>query len=32
MVDQTTYTAQTKTYPEGPLFWRVRAFDASNNP
>lgn len=31
-VDQTTYTAKTKTYPEGPLFWRVRAYDASDNP
>jgi hypothetical protein len=27
LVDQTTYTAQTTTYPDGPLFWRVRAFD-----
>ena len=32
MIDQTAYTAQTKTYPDGPLFWRVRAFDASGNP
>ena len=31
-VDQTTYTAKTKTYPDGPLFWRVRAYDASDNP
>ena len=31
-VDQTTYTAQTATYPDGPLYWRVRAFDASDNP
>lgn len=31
-IDQTTYTAQTKTYPDGPLFWRVRAYDASDNP
>jgi hypothetical protein len=32
LVDQTTYTAQTKTYPEGVLYWRVRAVDASGNP
>ncbi|NMM35155.1 MAG: hypothetical protein HHJ13_14405, partial [Phycicoccus sp.] len=32
LVDQTTYTAQTTTYPDGPLFWRVRAFDNSGNP
>jgi hypothetical protein len=32
MLDQTTYTAETKTYPEGPLFWRVRAFDNTGNP
>ena len=31
-VDQTTYTAKTKTYPEGPLFWRVRAYDAQRQP
>jgi hypothetical protein len=31
-VDQTTYTAQSTTYPDGPLFWRVQAFDNSNNP
>lgn len=31
-IDQTTYTAQTKTYPDGPLYWRVRAYDASDNP
>ena len=31
-LDQTTYTAKTKTYPDGPLFWRVRAYDASDNP
>ena len=30
-VDQTTYTAATKTYPEGPLFWRVSALDGSGN-
>ena len=32
LVDQTTYTAQTTTYPDGPLFWRVRAFDNTGNP
>jgi hypothetical protein len=31
-VDQTTYTAYSKTYPEGPLYWRVQAIDGSNNP
>lgn len=30
-VDQTTYTAYTKTYPEGPIFWRVQAIDGSGN-
>jgi hypothetical protein len=30
-VDQFTYTPFTKTYPEGPLYWRVQAIDASNN-
>lgn len=30
-VDQTTYTAWTRTYPEGPLFWRVQALDGSGN-
>ncbi|MBC2933463.1 Ig-like domain repeat protein [Nocardioides sp. zg-1228] len=30
-VDQTTYTAFTKTYPEGDLWWRVQAIDGSNN-
>lgn len=30
-VDQLTYTASTKTYPEGPLFWRVAPIDGSNN-
>lgn len=28
-VDQTQYTAFDKTYPEGPLFWRVQAFDGT---
>ena len=32
LVDQTRYAAQTRTYPDGPLFWRVQAFDNSNNP
>jgi hypothetical protein len=30
-VDQTTYTPWGKTYPEGPLYWRVGAVDGSNN-
>lgn len=30
-VDQTTYTAATKTYPEGPVYWRVQAVDGSAN-
>lgn len=30
-VDQTTYTAQTITYPDGPLFWRVRAYDNADD-
>ena len=29
--DQTFYTPETKSYPPGPLYWRVRAIDASNN-
>ncbi|MDU0312317.1 hypothetical protein RKE38_01360 [Phycicoccus sp. M110.8] len=31
-VDQTEYTADLKTYPDGPLYWQVQAFDNSNNP
>ncbi|HVF54026.1 MAG TPA: hypothetical protein VNC78_10560 [Actinomycetota bacterium] len=31
IVDQTTYTASGTTYPEGPLYWRVQAIDASGN-
>jgi len=31
MVDQTTYTAADRLYPEGPLWWRVRAIDANAN-
>jgi hypothetical protein len=30
-VDQTTYTASTRTYPEGTLYWRVAAVDGSDN-
>ena len=30
-VDQATYTAFTKTYPEGDLWWRVQAIDGSDN-
>ncbi len=30
-VDQSTYTAFTKLYPEGPLYWRVQAIDADAN-
>ncbi|MGN6609646.1 MAG: Ig-like domain-containing protein, partial [Jatrophihabitans sp.] len=30
-VDQTTYTAGSKTYPEGPIYWRVQAVDGSGN-
>ena len=30
-VDQTTYTAYARTYPEGPLYWRVQAIDGSGN-
>jgi hypothetical protein len=30
-VDQTTYTPHAKVYPEGPLYWRVQALDASGN-
>jgi hypothetical protein len=31
-VDQKTFTSYAKTYPEGPVYWRVQALDASNNP
>lgn len=31
-VDQMTYTAANMTYPEGPLYWRVQAYDGSDNP
>jgi len=30
-VDQTTYTAPGQTYPEAPLYWRVRAIDGNGN-
>ena len=30
-VDQTTYTAFNKTYPEGQLYWRIQAIDGSGN-
>jgi hypothetical protein len=30
-VDQTSYTAPTRTYPEGALYWRVSALDGSSN-
>ena len=30
-VDQTTYTPYSKTYPEGPLYWRVQAIDQTGN-
>lgn len=31
VVDQTTYTAIGKLYPEGPKYWRVSAIDNANN-
>ncbi|MER7074075.1 hypothetical protein [Terrabacter sp. NPDC000476] len=31
VVDQATYTAFDRTYPEGPLYWRVQAIDAAGN-
>jgi hypothetical protein len=30
-VDQTTYTAPTRLYPEGTLYWRVQAVDGDDN-
>jgi hypothetical protein len=30
-VDQTTFTSFLTTYPEGPVYWRVRAVDGSAN-
>jgi hypothetical protein len=31
VVDQTTYTPFDKTYPDGPIYWRVQAIDGSEN-
>lgn len=31
LVDQTTYTPYSKTFPEGTLYWRVQAVDGSDN-
>jgi hypothetical protein len=31
VVDQTTYTASDRLYPEGTLYWRVQATDAEDN-
>jgi hypothetical protein len=31
VVDQTTYTSYGTTYPEGTLYWRVQAIDATGN-
>ena len=31
VVDQTTYTAFSKMYPEGQLWWRVQAIDGNGN-
>lgn len=31
VVDQTTYTSPGRTYPEGPVYWRVQAIDGSRN-
>lgn len=30
-IDQTTYTPNTLTYPQGPIYWRVRAVDNNGN-
>ncbi len=32
VVDQPFYTPFDRTYPEGPIYWRVQAIDGSNNP
>jgi large repetitive protein len=32
VVDQTTFTSFSTTYPEGPVYWRVQAIDGSGNP
>ena len=29
--EQTTFTSSTRTYPEGPIYWRVQAVDGSGN-
>jgi len=31
-LDQMTYTAYDRAYPEGPLYWRVLPYDGSGNP
>jgi hypothetical protein len=31
-VDQTTFTSFLNTYPEGPVYWRVQAYDGAINP
>lgn len=31
MLDQTVYVADGTTYPDGPLYWRVKPYDASGN-
>ncbi|WP_166133407.1 Ig-like domain repeat protein [Nocardioides ochotonae] len=31
-IDERTYTSPGQTYPEGPVYWRVRANDGSGNP
>jgi hypothetical protein len=31
LVDQTTYTPYSLTFPEGPLYWRVQAVDGTGN-
>ena len=31
VVDQTTYTAFDRLYPEGTLYWRVQAMDEEDN-
>ena len=31
LVDQTTYTATDRLYPEGTLYWRVQAVDSDDN-
>ena len=30
--DESTFTSYANTYPEGPVYWRVRATDGSGNP